>query len=666
MTTCRTPRSCRRPSLFSLLVVLCAISLSCNTLSGLVPTPGEEATEPGAEQGEAPPEALEAQELPAVLGFVLDPDGVPVAYASVEGEITDSNGGVSGDLKGSASGWLDVQSLGYADGFAKPGAFIGETVFFEARLTPMGAFQRLESGQEAVLALGDASQPVAQVRVSADAMSELPAYVEATVYDLVDVGPRYAGLSSGEELDLKLALAVQASSAGLEPVELAIGGEVSLSVFPNLSLPADPVLAIFDPETGLWETQPGACTQGEEGVLNCAIPRFAPLVGLFGPGEASSAGGSIGLSRALWGVAARGGEVLQDPTGDDQAYQNAKDDVEEWARLGEEMIDRTGSVSAEWEAEMSNRLGRLADAADLYATQHPGDPSGITHLMGAAQAAMKAGEQGLADKLIEEAKAAAEAMADELLSEADCGRIHEMLLLAQQLMLLGSQAKAEALVQKLQTSVADCDVWIGTIDVSFSVAATPPKLGEWALESGGGKWTEAHTVRMWTNVSTYILKGEDSVKLNFGQVMHGKRDDHGCHTYMTHSGEGGYAVLKFDGRFDGHTISVGDLQPEGPSASIVYGAHGERWDDEEEKCEVIDDQAAPAPNYTTVLRHGFPPGGAPSITIQRIVDQADDNFSFSGSEQISNNAFQLFIFPAEQGTVRWHFTHVQRYLPVKK
>jgi len=156
------------------------------------------------------------------------------------------------------------------------------------------------------------------------------------------------------------------------------------------------------------------------------------------------------------------------------------------------------------------------------------------------------------------------------------------------------------------------------------------------------------------------------VKLNFGEVRYGYYDRYGCHNYLTHAGQGGSVVLKFDGRYDGYTFTVGDLQPEGGSASITYGGHGERWDSEKEECVEIRDATASAPNYTSVLSHGFPPGGSPPITIQEILNQAGTDIEFNGGETISNDAFELGIFPTQEGSIRWFFRHTQRYLPVKK
>ncbi|MCX6071656.1 MAG: hypothetical protein NTU91_12515 [Chloroflexi bacterium] len=656
MTTRSVTRSCLRPSPFAILAVLCAISLSCSTLTGLVPTAGVETAEPGVQQGETP---LEAGEAPAVLGYVLDPDGAPVAFASVAGEIADSNGAVSGDLTGSASGWLEVNALGYATGYAKPGEGIGKTAIFEARLTPFEAFLPLESGDEVVFTLGDVAQPVAEVSIPAGAVSSLPAYVEAAVYDRGDVGPYLAELDSGEALDLKLALAVEATSDQLEPVSLASGKTLALKLFPNASLPADPVMAIFDPEKGIWEVQAGACTPGEAGALLCAIPHFSPLIGLFGPSDEVGQRPDSGV-----GVqAAPAARIVAQFFSDDQAYQDAMTDVEVWAWIGQGQMERTGTVSAEWEAEMANRVGKWADAAEAYAESHP-DKSGLAHLLYTAQAALKLGmDPAIADKLMKDAREIAEAAAEALLEEGDCGRIREMLMAARQLMLLGgSQAIADALIEKANR-VSDCDIWDGTIHVWLLVASNPPRL-DWALESGGGDWWETHNVTMTTNVQTYVLKGEDRVTLKGMEVTHGKKDRHGCHTYMTHNLDvgGGPIFLNFDGRYDGYTFTVGDLKSAGGSSSIIYGAHGERWNDEEEKCEVIDDQSAPAPNYTSVLLHGF--SGSPPITMQEML-QSGDNTAIGGLEEISNGAYELFIFPVEHGYVEWRFHHTKKGLPQK-
>lgn len=649
MTTCSTPRSCRKTTFVTFVAVLSAISLSCNALSGLLPTAGEEAGEQGAGQGAAP---LEAVEAPAVLGFVLDPDGAPVAYASVEGEIADSNGAVSGDLIGSASGWLEVSALGYATGYVKPGKAIGETAFFEARLTPFDSLQPLQAGEEVVLRLGDAAAPVGEISLTGDDVSALPANLKAAVYDLVDVGPYPVDLDSGEALELKLAIAVVASSDQLEPVPLASGKTLALKLAANASLPEDPVMAIFDAEKGVWEVQADACTPGEEGAFLCAVPRFSPLVGFFGPGEEVSR--VPGLAKHL---------PAQDPTDDDQAYQDAKTDVEVWAYVGQGQAERTGEMSAEWNAEMANRIGKLADAAEAYAATHS-DTSGISHLLGAAQLALMTGmDPAIADKLMKDARAIVEAAAEALLEESDCGRIGEMLLAAQQLMLLGgSQAIIDALMQKKE-NLFDCDIWLGTISVWFMISSSPPGGLDWALESGGS-WFENHTVTMTTNIQTYVLTGEDVVKLDFGEVKYGEYDRHGCHNYVTHAGQGGSVTLKFDGRYDGYTFTVGDLQPEGGTASITYGAHGERYDSLAEKCVEIGDVKPSAPNYSSVLVHGF--SGSPPITIQEMLERGAGREYMRGSEYASNNAYELGIIPAEKAYIQWSFFHQKKGLPVKQ
>jgi hypothetical protein len=633
--------------------VLCVISLACSSLSGLVPTPGEEAGQPGAEQGETP---VEAGEAPAVLGFVLDPDGAPVAYATVGDEYTDRSGAVSGDLTGSASGWLEVNAPGYATGYEKPGEGIGKTAIFEARLTPFEVFLSLESGKEVVFTLGDAAQPVAEVRIPDGAASTLPAYVEAVTYDLVDVGPYLAELSSGEKMDLEFAVAVEASSDSGDPIALAAGESISVTVFPNPTLPASPTLAVFDPEAGVWQVHEGACMPAEAG----GVPQFAPLIGLFGPHVDPT---SAAPHDAMASMSPGGrGLYRQTPPGDDQAYQDAMTDCEVWLWIGEGQIDRTGSVSPEWEAEMTNRVGKLADAAEAYADTHP-DSSGLSHLLAAAQLALKTGQDpAIADKLMKDAREIAEAAAEALLEEGDCGHIVEILLAEQQLILLGgSQAIIDALQQKLQ-QMGDCDEWTGYISVYFTVAPTPPRLSDWQRQ-GGGDWREEHVVHIVTNVQTHILNGEDFVTLHFPEVRYVKKDRHGCETWLDHVGPGeGKLALKFDGTYDGYTFAVGGLSAESSSATIMYVAHGENWNSEEEKCEVISEAEGEVPTYTSILVHGM--SGTPPITMQQIL-QSGNNLSKFGKLQLTNDAFALGIYPWQNGSMYWNIEHVRKYLPVK-
>jgi hypothetical protein len=357
------------------------------------------------------------------------------------------------------------------------------------------------------------------------------------------------------------------------------------------------------------------------------------------------------------------GLYRQTPTGDDQAYQDAMTDCEVWLWIGEGQIDRTGSVSPEWEAEMTNRVGKLADAAEAYADTHP-DSSGLSHLLAAAQLALKTGQDpAIADKLVKDAREIAEAAAEALLEEGDCGHIVEILLAEQQLILLGgSQTIIDALQQKLE-KMGDCDEWTGWINMYFTVAPTPPRLDEWQRQ-WGSDWREGHVVHIVTNVQTHILNGEDFVTLHFPEVRYVKKDRHGCEEWLDHVGPGGGKIsLKFDGTYDGYTFAVGDLTPESSSATIMYSAHGERWDDEEEKCEVIGDTSAEAPNYTSILVHGM--SGTPPITMQQIL-QSGNNISIFGDLQLTNDAFELGIHPWQNGSMHWNINHTRKYLPVKQ
>jgi hypothetical protein len=647
------------PRQVAIIILVFMVITTCN-MPGILPGKQESSTDAPLATSEQPIQGSGIIEAPAVLGFVLDPDGAPVAFASVGNELTDTNGIVSGDLTGSASGWLEIKSPGYATGYVKPRASIGGTAIFESRLTPFKEFLPLKSDEETALTLGDAAQPVAEFKVESDAVATLPAYIEATAYDLVDVGPSLAALSNGDQMDLVFAVAIEGITNSGDPLAVDPGKTIVLKVFPNPALPASPTLAIFNPETGVWQVQERECVAEAEGSLSCTLPRFAPLIGLFGPpAEATSL---VTYSQTKMLAGRMFSLHTQTPTGDDQAYQDAKTNVEQWIKNGEWMTQRTGAVSPEWEAEMTNRLEKLADAAEAYAATHP-DESGIAHLLGAADPAITTGNQSIADKLMKDAQAIAESMADELLKEEDCGRIREMLHVMQTLILVGgSSAKVNAMQEKL-SKMGDCDEWIGHMNVWFTLTSTNPGLDKYQRESGGNTWHELHLIHILTNVQTHALRGEDRVALKFPEVRYGKRDRHNCHNYLTHGGEsGGNIYLKFDGQYDGYTFTVGDMEPEGGTATITYGAHMERWDDEKEECEEIQDQTVPAPNYSSILVHGMM--GNPPTTMQQIL-QGEKFDNISGSLPITNDAFDLGIHPWQTGIITWSFMHTQKYLPQK-
>jgi hypothetical protein len=325
-------------------------------------------------------------------------------------------------------------------------------------------------------------------------------------------------------------------------------------------------------------------------------------------------------------------------------------------------LSRTGSTSPEAQQEMSNRLGKLAEAAEAYAASHPG-ASAVSHLLQAADLAIAFGELELAARLLKDAVTLVEKMADDLLKDPNCARIREMTNVLQILILVGgSSEKVNAMTDKI-AALAECDEWIGHVNVSLNLSGTNPGLEKYSRESGWPMWMEDHRVMMATNVKTYVLRGEDTVKLDFGEVKYGKYDRDNCHNYLTHGLESnGNIIMKFDGTYDGYTFSVGDLRSEGGSATVTYGAHAERYNDEKEECETYADQVIPAPNYTTLLQHGF--SGSPPITIQEMLDKGGD-LEITGGMKLNNEAYELGILPVESGYIRWYFRHTQRFLPVK-
>jgi hypothetical protein len=667
----------KSPNLFyllSVLVITAFVITSITSCQSATPTleegqvTGSSVPSPGAGQqnvieapsptSEQPSQGLTSPGTPAVLGFVLDPDGAPVPYALVGDEMTDINGAVSGELTVSPSGWLEIKSLGYASAYAKPGNPIHETGFFESRLTPYQAFILIAQGEQVTLTVGTTEQALAEFTVDAGALSSLPAYIEASRYDLAEVGPGQASLDNGEVMDLALALAIEGSTVEGSKVSVASGKTVTFKVLPDANLAASPTLAIFNPQVGVWQIQAGACVPGIDAGLLCTIPQFSSHIGLFVPHVEAA----LPKQRVLQGLAALKRIFRPSLASDDQAYQDALTNALEWGRIMEGELMRTGSNSPESQQEMADRLGKLTVAAEAYAAAHP-DASAVSHLLTAYDLATAFGELDLAARLLKDAIAIVEKMADDLLKDPNCARIREMVNVMTLLTMVGgSSAKADAMLDKIQ-KLSECDEWIGHINVTLNLSGTNPGLEKLTLESGFPMWTEDHRVMMATNVNTFVLRGEDTIKLNFGEVKYGKYDRDNCHNYLTHGVEGGDSILmKFDGSYDGYTFSVGDLQPQGGSATITYGAHAERYNDEKDECETYADEVIPAPNYTTLLLHGF--SGSPPITIQEMLEQGG-NLEITGGMPITNGAYDLGIIPAEDGYIRWYFRHIQRFLPMK-
>ncbi len=665
MTRMLTLREKRvKPTVF-VIAVAASTLLACSLVQRVLSTSmGDDAAEePASEEATRSAGGLTSTTAPNAMGIALDPNGdsIPLATFGSLG-LGDMNGVVAADIPEGPSGWVMSEAQGYAPGFADLGEGGTEPVFFEARLTPWSDLAELEAGEsdELVAQAGEELSLIASVDGSSFASQ--PVMVSLTWIDGLDVGPAFEPLSSGEAVELRWAFSFLAADETGETVDLAEGASVVVRIQGTAAETAQPILALFDPESGTWIVQPDACIEAAEGGIECMLESLATLAGLFSPRVTAFGPSTVGAERvALASPVA----LLPHPGGDvqDDAMKEAYARLQSWWQrkdAGEPVSDQ----------ELQSLLDDLAKAAEDYASGHRNE-AGKFHLMFAAQNVGLSGNAALEDQLKAEAAKLAEEIARQLLESGDCGRWREMDRAAAQVDLLGGDPALEAaLLEKIQKLLSTCDLWTGTITYFFDVEKTHPgDLEGYSRTAGSGTWTEEHKVRMATNAKTFVLTGEDYVRLAFPMVTYSDSGD--CPSQFFYFGDPAEhgLWLYFGGTYDGRVFSVGDPTPAEDAKSISVS---QRWlikDHEGSKgCVVKSDTPFAFPNYRSALIGIF---DAIPITLQEMLDRPSFGGSGSslesiqGSEKILNPMPEAGIFPFKEGRVYWFFTHEPRLLPLE-
>jgi hypothetical protein len=604
---------------------------------------------------------------PDYLGFVDDPAGEPVGFALAGGtEYSTMEGVVSGDFDEFAGGWMPVDSMGYATGFAYLSAPGDDFPFFNATLTPFQdeVYLALVEEAEALTASRDGITVSAEIRQ--ELFSSNQVFVGLTVIQPLHVDPRYADTELEKGLRVQGAFALQAFDQDWVPVDLQEGQavEVQISLDQNLS-PAG-VWAVFDPEEAIWREADPACTSPEPAVYTCRLTGLQPLVAAFDvppdstetaeePAAGFSAGGfTLG---SLFSIQSG----FESGTGSGSGgVDGAIDDIADWFK---QQQDQGGEVDPN-DPVLKDLIDDLIKAALDEAGANRNE-KGKKALVTALQVVQAAGVPGAGAPLEAEMAEISNDVGEDALKESDCGQFRKLLKAAEQIELMGGDMELHRqLVEKAAEMTVDCDRWDGKIRVRMSTVSQHP--AGLPMSGQGGNWWETHTVQIWTNVDDHVMHGESRVQHSFPPVKYVEKKE--CKSEIEMSGSSSKTTIYFEGFYDGYTFQVNDVTPQGGS---MIKQHWVMRSKEDDQCQTDLDQTFSFSPFYSLIVHGVS-SDSPPINLQEILDtgQADSSSDgltrFGDYQLITNPDPDLGLYPYQTGFVQWSFFHTEKKLPLEE
>lgn len=633
---------------FPALKILIISSMLVLTLSACTSAPAGLPSTPADHQ-------TSAYHIPRLLGFVLDPDGGPVAYAEVGGEdIATEDGVASGDFLDYQGGWIPVSALGYASGYAKDSAEEQDFPFFVTHLTPYQSMGTVEGESPLTLRGFQKDGIYLSAELSAELFQDPSVLVGLALIDPYDVRPIMEPFSGGEGLKLKTAFALEAFDAEWQPVDLNSGAVIPLALeLPN-PLSDEAKFARFDLATGEWQSLDLGCEIAEGNLYTCFLDTLDPLIGVFDQAENPSAG------------------ITHSPR---VASATLEGETNYWHDLAAAIAALQDWInSQQWEVEYDNPelialVEKIAEIAQNYAKNNRNE-SGKSMLAKAAEHAGFGMQEGIVKELTDEMANIAEELAKEALKETDCSEFRKMTKAAEQVQLLKADfSVADQIMEKAGEMAEGCDVWEGTIRVVLPIPSTHPSGLD--LESQySWNWVEVHSVKISTDILTHVMEGEGSVAISFPLVRFARNKPCPKVIEIYHTGSG--SSLAFSGGYDGYKFTINELAPSGGGGVIDHYWRTEAKVDGE--CEVVKENGElyfSFPGFHSVILHGASQD-KPPISYFDILDDAtisEDGMGldeFSGQKNFANPEPSLGVYPYLEGKVFWQFHHTVKVLPLKE
>ena len=639
----------KAPSHFHSLLHKFLLVILLITLTGCASAPDDEPV------SISPPEDEQNTEYhtPRLMGFVIDPDGEPVAYAEVGGEAIATEDGVArGDFLDYQDGWFPVTALGYASGFAKPFAEDQGFPFFVTRLTHYQSMRKIDSEASVTLRGSYKEEIYLSAEISLELFQDPSPVVGLAVIDRYSVSPLLAPYPDGEGLRLRSAFALEAFDEDWNPTKLNSGATIPVTLELLSPLSDQVAFARFDMDSGEWQTVDLGCEKGEGNLYTCQLDTLDPLIGIFDQPETFTAG--------VTHSPREGAAALSSGTTPEEDYQDALQALQDWIISQQ---DNPSGINQD-NPDLIKLIYALKKAAMDFAKNNQNE-KGKQKLIEAAGQAQETGQLDTGNELNGEAGKLSNKLGEKALKESYCGEYKKMLNAAGQIQFLGGdEALAQQIIDKVKEMVKDCDVWTGTVTVAMVVPRTHPS--DLDLEGGGGIWWEFHTVKITTNVKTLAMYGEAKVRIAFDQVTFERSDP--CPKVIQISGSGGDAMVVFKGIYDGYSFYIHELDPQGSPGSIRQTWQTEAKEDG--KCELIREHNFSFPNYYSLIVHGVS-SDSPPISYYEILGTgtADQDsmglVSFRGEENIVNPDPQMGVLPFLEGRVYWRFLHAVQVLPLK-
>jgi hypothetical protein len=602
--------------------------------------------------------------IPSYLGIVDDPAGEPVAFADLGGTETTTWEGVgSGEFSGYEGGWLPVDSMGFASGFAYLHPAEDNFPFFTTTLTPFQSLVFSESREPLKLSgyLGEDFHVVAEV--SEETFPQAPIFFGLTAINPLHIKPRYADTELEKGLRVQQAIALQAFDETWAPLDLPPGTTVSLHL-EFLQPPSDrAAFAIFDPNDGVWRELDPSCVSLDPTTYTCELTSFTPLLAVFDiPSETVAIENpGLRLSGSTLGALLSSNTIFQEGVdGNGGGVDGALDQLEDWLKQQQEesggfdpddptlkeLVDKVVEEVLKEAAKNRNESGKKALFKALDLTIATGNSS--------AEATVKSELAKLSDEIGKKA-----------LNESDCGEFRKVLKAAEQVYLGGgSMDLYNQLIQKATEMTVDCDVWDGDILVSMrSVTQHPAGL---PMRGSGGNWQEIHKVQIWTNVDDFVMHGESKVTHILPTATF--FNDKDCKSEIQMSGIPGDTSIFFEGFYNGYEFNVLSVTPQG-GATIKQ--HWTMKLEKNEKCETVLNRNFSFSPYYSLIAHGVS-SDTPPINIQEILDtgaadpSSDGLTRFTGYQLLSNPDPELGVYPFQTGYINWNFFHTEQKLPLQE
>jgi len=595
---------------------------------------------------------LSTGEPPRLMGFVANPQGLPVYLADVGGEdYTTADGIASGEFLDYQGGWIPITALGHASGYGRAFGEAEGSTFFVATLSPYSDLAVLDGSDELLLA-GSQGETMWTAELSPDLFPPDTQLVALTALDPYAVDAFLAPYPEAPSLRLRAALALEAYGQDQEPRELAPGQAVPITVTLPSALGPEARFARFDPAAGEWKTVDLGCEAGEGFLYSCQLDFLDPLIGVFDdPGLFASLPAGSG-----------GAGFSPDLSGSYLTFQQAWMALRDWLKSQE----GEGSVDAD-DPHLRDLVEDIVKAAKDFAKNNRTEEA--KKILGQAyDICTTTGQDDLASDLLDEMTDVSEELGRDALKETKCEKMRRVNKIAEQIFMLdGDMDLVDQLIDKSKELAKDCDLWEGTVSVNMTTASSHP-AGLPMQNQGGGSWSEFHQVTLYTNIDDFEMQGKAVISLMFPAATYVKEKP--CPATIKMFGGGTGIEAGFEGSFDGYTIVLDAIK-----APAQGGTIQQTWrfqSKEDDKCVQIMSRDYALNPYYSILLHGLS-SESPPIDYHQILDTGGGSAaagggipSFSGSESFGNPDPDLGIYPFNNVIVTWFFNHTRMKLPLEQ